>query len=118
MVVKRMEPHLLSVPSTFLTGSGVTKDRNVSLCFLAKSWSGIIPSAPLSSSARALISRPDFFPIRDTLNVIEGERLFRIVSPGTGSESNVSNSGNLCSVAIRDALTDSAAVGPFKNPHC
>src|ERR1700761_8741268 len=43
----------------------------------------MIPSAPLSSRAQALISCPVFFPTRLTLSVIEGDRLFRIVSPGT-----------------------------------
>ena len=51
----------------------------------------MIPSAPLSRSALALISRPDLRPTRVTLSVIEGNHLFRIVSLGTGSESMVSS---------------------------
>ena len=54
----------------------------------------------LSSKARALISLPDFFPTRDTLSVIEGDRIFRIVSPGTGSESSVSNKENRLAVTV------------------
>ena len=80
----------------------------------------MIPSAPLSSRARALISRPDFFPTRDTLSVIEGEHIFRIVSLGTGSESMVSSKVNRLTklgVFTTAALTDSAAVERFKNPH-
>ena len=80
----------------------------------------MIPSAPLSSNARALISLPVFFPTIVTLSVIEGDRLFRIVSPGTGSESNVSSREYLfkkLEFANRDVLTDSAAVGHPKNPH-
>jgi hypothetical protein len=53
----------------------------------------IIPSAPLSSSVHALISRPDFFPTRVTLSVIEGDLLFRIVSQGT-SQSRASLVGS------------------------
>ena len=79
----------------------------------------MIPSAPLSSRVRALISRPDFFPIRVTLSVIEGDRLFHIVSPGTGSESNVSSNGILSvkhDLAIPNIPTDNAAEEQFKNP--
>src|SRR6202012_5218124 len=50
----------------------------------------MIPSAPLSSRALALISLLDFFPTRVTLSVIDGDHLFLIVSPGTGSESSIS----------------------------
>ena len=80
----------------------------------------IIPSAPLSSRARALISLPDILPTRVTLSVIEGDRIFRIVSPGTGSESNVSSKENRFTkldLAKTVVLTDSAAVGRPKNPH-
>jgi hypothetical protein len=52
----------------------------------------IIPSAPLSTSARALISLPVCFPMRDTRSVIEGLLIFLIVPLGTGSEFTVSNS--------------------------
>ena len=51
----------------------------------------MIPSAPLSSKARALIFLPVFCPTRVTLSVIEGDLIFQIVSRGTGSESNVSS---------------------------
>ena len=114
------DPLLLSVPSTFFTGSGLTRVHKVRLFVLAKSSSMMIPSAPLSSRVRALISCPDFFPTRVTLSVIEGDRLFRIVSPGTGSESNVSSSENLFTKLDLDNCkvpTDSAAEGHFKNPH-
>ena len=79
----------------------------------------IIPSAPLSSRAWALISQPDFFPTRVTLSVIDGDRLFRIVSPGTGSESTVSSKEYRFTrqLDIHKVLSDSAAEGHFKNPH-
>jgi hypothetical protein len=80
----------------------------------------MIPSAPLSSRARALISQFDFFPTRVTLSVIEGDRIFCIVSPGTGSESMVSSKENRFTklgVFSTVVLTDSATVGQFKNPH-
>src|ERR1700735_509704 len=56
---------------------------------------------------------------RDTLSVIDGDRLFRIVSPGTGSESTVSSKEYWFTrqLDIRKVLSDSAAVGHFKNPH-
>jgi hypothetical protein len=79
----------------------------------------MIPSAPLSSRACALISCPDFFPTRVTLSTMEGDRLFYIVSPGTGSESSISSRENLFAKHELDnckVLTDSAAVGHFKNP--
>jgi hypothetical protein len=50
---------------------------------------------------------------------MEGDRLFRIVSPGTGSELNVSSRENLFAkheLDNRKVLSDSAAVGQFKNP--
>ena len=86
--------------------------------FVAKSWSMMIPSAPLSSRVRALISRPDVFPTRVTLRVIEGDRLLRIVSPGTGSESMVSNREDLFmrNERIQMVLSDSATEGHIKNP--
>src|ERR1700691_1410256 len=119
IVVYRTAPLLFGVPSTFLTGRGVTRVRNVNLFLVAKSLSMIIPSAPLSSRARALISRPDFFPTRVTLSVIDGDRLFRIVSPGTGSESTVSSKEYRFTrqLDILKVLSDSATVGHFKNPH-
>src|SRR5712664_2836151 len=51
----------------------------------------MIPSAPLSSRALALISFPDLCPTRVTLKTMGGDRIFQIVSPGTGVESRVSN---------------------------
>ena len=86
--------------------------------FVAKSWSMMIPSAPLSNRARALISCPDIFPTRVTLRVIEGDRLLRIVSPGTGSESMVSNREDLFmrNEHIQKVLSDSATEGHIKNP--
>ena len=51
----------------------------------------IILSAPLSRRARALIFFLDCFPIKETLRVIEGDCISRMVSLGTGSESSVSN---------------------------
>ncbi len=51
----------------------------------------MIPSAPLSIRALALISFPDLCPTRVTLKTMEGDHIFRIVSPGTGVESLVSN---------------------------
>jgi hypothetical protein len=50
---------------------------------------------------------------------MEGDRLFRIVSPGTGSESSVSSRENLFAkheLDNRKVLSDSAVVGHFKNP--
>ena len=86
--------------------------------FVAKSWSMMIPSAPLSNRAQALISRPNVFPTRVTLRVIEGDRLLRIVSPGTGSESMVSNREDLFmrNERIQTVLSDSATEGHIKNP--
>ena len=51
----------------------------------------MIPSAPLSNRALALICLLDVLPTRATQSVTEGDLLFRIVSPGTGLESNVSS---------------------------
>src|SRR6266404_4554837 len=77
----------------------------------------MIPSAPLSSRAFALISFPDLCPTRVTLKTMEGDRIFRIVSPGTGVESLVSNK----EAFTREQETerepiDSAAIGGPKNP--
>jgi hypothetical protein len=80
----------------------------------------MIPSTPLSSKARALISRPVFFLTRVTLSVIEGDHLFHIVSPGTGLESNVSSKEYLfmkLDLDNRMFPTDSATVERVKNPH-
>ena len=79
----------------------------------------MIPSAPLSIRAHVLISQPALFPTRVTLSVIEGDRLFHIVSPGTGSESNISSNGILSvkhDLAIPNIPTDNVAEGWFKNP--
>ena len=78
-------------PSTFLTGNGVRRVRSVKAFLTAKSWLMIIPSAPLSRRARALICLPDCFPIKDTLIITERERILHIVPRGTGSESSVLN---------------------------
>ena len=110
---------LIQCSINVLDGRGFTKVLGVNLFFVAKSWSMMIPSAPLSSRGCALISRPGFFPTRVTLSVIEGDRLFCIVSLGTGSESNVSSNGILSvkhDLAIPNIPTDNAAEGWFKNP--
>ncbi len=65
--------------------------HSVNWCFFAKAWSMMIPSAPLSNRALALICLPDVLPTRATQSVTEGDLLFRIVSPGTGLESNISS---------------------------
>jgi hypothetical protein len=91
MVVDSTAPDLLLDPSTFRTGSGFFSSLSVRLFFLAKSLFMIIPSAPLSTSTRAL-SLPKCFPMRDTWSVIEGLLIFLIVPLGTGSEFTVSNS--------------------------
>src|ERR1700684_1120134 len=119
MVVCFIVPCLLGVPSTFRTGMGFTRVLSVRPFFWANEWLIMIPSAPLSRSARAPISSPDFFPTSVTLSVIEGERLFRIVSRGTGSESTVSSRylltiiDGLVTILV---LIDSAAIGRSKNP--
>ena len=73
------------------TGSGFKRLHKVRLCFIAKAWSMMIPSAPLSSRALVLISFPDLCPTRVTLKTMEGNHIFQIVSPSTGVESLVSN---------------------------
>jgi len=120
-VVKRIGPERLREPSTLQTFSGERRVRSVRLLFLAKEWFMIIPSAPLSRRARALIVLWDFCPTRKTLSVTEGDLIFRIVPLGTGSESIVSNK----EISRRDTdlennkvLHDSAAVGLFRNPDC
>jgi hypothetical protein len=75
IVVKQIGPALFEELSTFLTGRGCFKVRRVNACHLAKVVLMIIPSAPLSSKAEALISREEDFPTRDTLRVIEGDRI-------------------------------------------
>src|SRR6266702_2884528 len=79
----------------------------------------IIPSALLSNRALALICLPDALPTIATQSVSEGDLLFRIVSPGTGSESIVSSKSSLGSrlvLATCKVPTNSAVVGRFKNP--
>ena len=79
----------------------------------------MIPSAPLSSRVCVLISWLVLFPTRVTLSMIEGDHLFRIVSPGTGSESNVTSNGILSvkhDLAIPNIPTDNVAEEQFKNP--
>ncbi len=97
IVVYQTDPCLFSVPSTFLTGSGLTRICSVHWCLLVKLWLMMIPSAPLSSRALAQICLPDALPTRDTWSMIEGDHLFHIVSPSTGSESNVSSNEYLFS---------------------
>jgi hypothetical protein len=91
MVVDSTAPDLLLDPSMFCTGSGFFSSLSVRLFFLAKSLFMIIPSAPLSTSMRALISLPECFPMRDTRSMIEGLLIFLTVPLGTGSEFMVSN---------------------------
>ena len=117
---KWTEPLSFNVPSMFLTGRGFTRVLRVNWFLVAKSWSMMIPSAPLSSRAHALISWPVFFPTRVTLSMIEGDHLFWMVSPCTGSESNVSSNGFLSvkhDLAIPNIPTDNMAEGWFKNPY-
>jgi hypothetical protein len=117
MVVYRIGPALLEEPSTFLTGRGCFRVRRVKACWLAKAVLIIIPSAPLSSRADALISRAEVFPTRVTFSVMEGEHIFRMVPLGTGSESRVSRKVTFCTGSDRDrVLHDSAIVGPTRNP--
>ncbi len=117
IVVWWMAPWRFRVPSTLRTGSGFKGLHKVRLCFIAKAWSMMIPSAPLSSRTLVLISFPDLCPTRVTLKTMEGDCIFQIVSPGTGAESLVSN---------KEAFTweqgterepiDSVAIGETKNP--
>ena len=90
----------------------------MSLCLLAKLELMIIPSVPLSTSARALISLPECFPIRDTWSVREGLLIFLIVPLDTGLESTASNSTRLqtSNLDMRGVFIDSAAIEPSKNP--
>jgi hypothetical protein len=118
IVVERTAPDLLLDPSTFRTGSGVLSCHRVRPCFVAKLELMIIPSAPLSTSARALISLPECFPTRDTRSVIEGLLIFLIVPLGTGSEFTVSNKVTLwiSNWGSRGVSINSAAIEPSKNP--
>jgi hypothetical protein len=116
--VDRTAPALFMDLSTLRTGKGVLSCRSVSLCLLVKLELMIIPSAPLSTSARALISLPECFPIRDTQSMREGLLIFLIVPLGTGSESTVSNNTRLqtSNSDTGGVSIDSAAIEPFKNP--
>src|ERR1700720_210276 len=79
----------------------------------------ISPSAPLSNSARALISLPLSFPTSLTLMAIDGDLIFRTTSGGTGSESSVAKilyRFREAATGKRTVPTDSAAVERFKNP--
>src|SRR5712672_1607938 len=119
MVMKRIGPELFKVPSTFRTGSGVRRVRRVRELFLAKVESIIIPSMPLSRRALALIVLPDCVPMRRTLRVTEGDRIFRMVPLGTGSESRVSRKvtrrmeGRKEEKGVRE---DSVTAGLTRNP--
>ena len=78
----------------------------------------MMPSALLSSKARALISLPVSFPTSVTLRTIEGARLLRIVSTGTGSAPSVSSKERPHTTPLVFKLpTDSATVEGAKNPH-
>jgi hypothetical protein len=104
-----------------LTGRGNLRVRRVRLCRCAKSWLMIIPSAPLSRRAEALISLADRCPTRDTLSVTEGDLILRMVPLGTGSESRVSKREILrtSSGSYRSrVLQYSAFVGRSRNPSC
>ena len=84
-------PKRLFELSTFRTGSGVLRCHSLRPCLVANVKFMIIPSAPLSISAQALISEPVCCPIKETRRVIEGLLILRIVPLGTGFESTVSN---------------------------
>jgi hypothetical protein len=118
MVVDSTAPDLLLDLSTFRTGSGFFSSLSVRLFFLAKSLFMIIPSVPLSTSAHALISLLECFPMRDTRSVIEGLLIFLIVPLGTGSEFTVSNNTvqRISNWETWGVPIDSAAVELFKNP--
>jgi len=115
-VIDLTAPALLLDPSTFRTGRCSLSIRSVNLCRIANSWPMIIPSVPLSTSARALISLPECFPMRDTLSVIDGLLTFRIVPHGIGSESTVSSNTTLHIRGICEVLIDSAAIELSRNP--
>jgi hypothetical protein len=119
MVIKQMGPALLDEPSTFLTGNRCFKVRRVSLCFGTKVVLIIIPSAPLSRRAEALIFFWNRFLTRNTLSMTEGALIFHIVPLDTGLESKVSKRvmqwiGS--KVGSTSVLYDSAAAGPTRNP--
>jgi hypothetical protein len=118
MVVDSTAPDLLLDPSTFRTGSGFFSSLSMRLFFLAKSLFMIIPSALLSTSARALIFLPECFPMRDTWSVIEGLLIFLIVPRGTGSEFTVSNNTVrwISNWGTWEVPIDSAATELSKNP--
>ena len=91
--------------------------RRVSLFLWAKSWSMIMPSAPLSRRAVALIVDLDRCPTRKTLSETEGDRILRMVPLGTGSESTVCRREAFRSDISTDRiLQDSARVGDTRNP--
>src|SRR5712672_4400987 len=118
MVVKRIGPEVFKVPSTFRTGSGVRRVRRVREWFLAKVESIIIPSAPLSRRALALIVLPDCFPMRRTLRVTEGDRIFCMVPLSTGSESRVSRKVTQCMKGREEEMgvwEDSVTTGLTRN---
>jgi hypothetical protein len=90
-MVDRIASALFVDPSMLWTDKGVLSYQSVSLCLLAKLKLMIIPSAPLLTSAHALISLPKCFPMRDTQSVREELLIFLIVPLGIGLESTVSN---------------------------
>jgi hypothetical protein len=118
MVVDNTAPDLLLDLSTFCTGSGFFSFLSVRLFFLAKSLFMIIPSAPLSTSVRALISLPECLPMRDTQSVIEGLLIFLIVPLGTGSKFMVSSNTvrRISNWGTWGVPIDSTATELSKNP--
>ncbi len=60
-------------PLTFLTSRGVFKVRRARLFLRVKAVLIIIPLAPLSRRADALISQCDHWASKETLSVTEGE---------------------------------------------
>jgi hypothetical protein len=111
-------PALFVDPSILQTGRGVLSCQSMSLCLLAKLKLMIIPFAPLSTSACALISLPECFFMRDTWSVREGLLIFLIVPLDTGSECMVSNNTRLqtSNLDTRGVSIDSVAIELFKNP--
>src|SRR5712672_903956 len=79
----------------------------------------IIPSAPLSRRALALIVLPDCVPTRRTLRVTEGDCIFCMVPLGTGSESRVSRKVTRCMEGREEeeeVREDSVTAGLTRNP--
>ena len=88
----------------------------VKACFFTNGSLIMSPSAPLSNRIRALICRPESFPTRVPLSMIEGESIFLVTELGTCSESTVSKKLYRKMESEADPLIDNAAIGVFKNP--